>query len=107
MYGLQVLGVMHVKISKTQNRICMGLAVAGLAVLIAIFFYQVAYGTNESDYRYGYKYGLLGYHQRSISHICAIEENTYTPECENGLNLGSTFIPHIDNETACQHFQYH
>jgi hypothetical protein len=33
------------KISKTQNRIFLGLAIAAL---VAIFFYQVAYGMSET-----------------------------------------------------------
>jgi len=40
------------KVSKKTNRICLGLAIAAL---VAIFCYQVAYGTNEISYRFGYK----------------------------------------------------
>jgi hypothetical protein len=36
---------------KTERIAIIGLA----AFLVGYFAYQVAYGTNESDYRYGYK----------------------------------------------------
>jgi CDP-diglyceride synthetase len=42
------------KLNKTQNRICLGLAIGAL---VAIFFYQVAHATSESSYRFGFKYG--------------------------------------------------
>jgi hypothetical protein len=48
------------KVSKRTNRICLGLAIAAL---VAIFCYQVAYATNESDYRHGFKAGLWAYYE--------------------------------------------
>jgi hypothetical protein len=70
--------------------------------------YQVAYGTNESDYKYGYKDGLGEYHHCYINHICAVSEDIYTAACETGgLNLGPTPVYHVDNETACQHGYNH
>jgi hypothetical protein len=90
------------KVSKRTNRICLGLAIA---TLVAIFCYQVAYSTNESDYKHGYKFGLYGYKQCHINHICAIEENTFTSECGNAI--GPDRGPYIYNETACQHGYHH
>jgi hypothetical protein len=59
------------KVSKRTNRICLGLAVAAL---VAIFCYQVGYGTNESSYQWGYKSGREGY-----------ECSDYDADCNNGL----------------------
>jgi hypothetical protein len=42
------------KVSKKQNRILLGLAIAAL---VGIFFYQVAYGSNESSYKWGFIQG--------------------------------------------------
>lgn len=78
-----------------------------MAVLISIFVYQVAYGTNESDYKYGLKFGRGMYQQCSNTHTCIFSGNYYTPECGNHLSFGSTPRPHIDNETACQHGYQH
>ena len=59
------------KISKRTNRILLGLAVVAL---VAIFFYQIAYGTYESSYQWGYKSGREGY-----------ECSNYDADCDNGL----------------------
>lgn len=75
-----------------------------IAILAMI---PLAYATNESDYKYWYKNGLGEYQQCRSQNICAITENTFTVACENSLNLGLTYIPHIDNETACQHGYHH
>src|SRR5215469_3151988 len=89
---------------KTERIAIIGLA----AFLVGYFAYQAAYGTNESDYKYGYKDGLGEYHHCYINHICAVSEDIYTAACEpGGLNLGSTPVYHVDNETACQHGYNH
>ena len=74
---------------KTERIAIIGLA----AFLVGYFAYQVAYGTNESDYRYGYKDGLWEYHDCRIQPSCnvGVEENTYDTFCvPGGLDLGST-----------------
>jgi hypothetical protein len=74
-----------------------------------MFCYQVAYGTNESDYKYGYKDGLWEYHQCYIHNSCAVSEPVYDSFCEHytGPNFGSTTIYNVNNETACQHGYNH
>jgi hypothetical protein len=70
---------------------------------------QLAYATNESDYKYGYKDGLWDYHQCRIQLRCDVgtEENTYG-DCTTGvLDLSSTPSYHVGNETACNHGYHH
>jgi hypothetical protein len=77
-----------------------------IAALVAIFFYQVTYGTNESSYQWGYKSGKEGY-----------ECSNYDADCNNGLgacDIGAKLsygivtppgVPHLEgsvtNKTAC------
>jgi len=91
------------KVSKRTNRICLGLAIAGL---VGIFMYQVCYATNESSYQWGYKSGREGY-----------ECSNYDADCDNGLgacDIGAKLsygivtppgVPHLEgsvtNKTAC------
>ena len=65
-----------------------------IAFLVGYGWYQVAYGTNESDYKYGYKDGLGEYHRCYINHICAVSEDIYTPACENGLGDRPSVVIH-------------
>ena len=79
------------------------------AFLVGYFAYQVAYGTNESDYKYGYKAGKGEYQQCSNTHTCTVSENLLGVECEHhtGPNFGSVLTYNVDNETACNHGYFH
>jgi len=59
-----------------------------LGILIGYGWYQVAYGTNESDYKYGYKDGLSEYHYCSVNHNCTVSENVYTSVCDSRFKTG-------------------
>ena len=87
---------------RTERIITIGLAVG----LVAYFCYQVAYGTNEGSYQWGYKSGSEGY-----------ECSNYDADCDNGLgtcDIGAKLsygivtppgVPHLEgivtNKTAC------
>jgi hypothetical protein len=74
------------------------------AFLIGMFLYQVAYGTNESSYQYGYKAGREGY-----------QCSNYDADCSNGLEscvvhiyYGTGYVKDansssygVTNQTAC------
>ena len=73
------------------------------AFLVGYFAYQVAYGTNESSYQYGYKIGRQGY-----------DCSNFDADCDNGLSsctIGPQYlvIPYklgsekyyVTNQTAC------
>ena len=80
------------------------LTVILVGILVAYGWYQVAYGTNESDYKYGYKDGLGEYHHCFVNHICAVSEDINTSACDSGgVYLGFTPIYRVGNETACNH----
>ncbi|MFZ0514846.1 MAG: hypothetical protein WAM14_24805 [Candidatus Nitrosopolaris sp.] len=67
------------------------IATIGLAAfLVGMFCYQVAYGTNESSYRLGLKYGYDKYQKCDTT-------------CMNLDALGSECYtsPYVDNMTAC------
>jgi len=91
------------KLSKRTERI---ITAGMVAALVAYFCYQVAYGTNESSYQWGYKSGREGY-----------ECSNYDADCDNGLgtcDIGAKLsygivtppgVPHLEgsvtNKTAC------
>ena len=82
------------------------ITVGGIAVLVAIFCYQVAYGTNESSYQWGYKSGREGYECRNYDADC----NNGLGTCDIGAKLSYGIVtppgvPHLEgsvtNRTAC------
>jgi hypothetical protein len=91
------------KLNKRTERI---ITAEMVAALVAYFCYQVAYGTNESSYQWGYKSGREGY-----------ECSNYDADCDNGLgtcDIGAKLsygivtppgVPHLEgsvtNRTAC------
>jgi hypothetical protein len=73
---------------------------AGIAILVGIFCYQVAYGTNESAYRFGYHYGKDQWQCWKESEIngqsCFMGNTTCTSTITNAAKV-------VTNQTACIH----
>jgi hypothetical protein len=81
------------KVSKRTNRLCMGLAVAAL---VAIFFYQVAYATNESSYKYGWSYA--DFRHRSA---CDDTDGDCDPSAVSNCSTPYANSTIVTNQTAC------
>jgi len=104
------------KVSKRTNRICLGLAIAAL---VAIFFYQVAYATNESSYQVGFRAAYSGYNCYATDPECDPPTTNATDECSLPLpsnydhtlwGLAPNFPKNapllkdvLTNSTACEH----
>jgi hypothetical protein len=92
---------------------------AGIAILVAIFCYQVCYGSNESDYKYGFKEGNGAYKQCNSAHTCTVEQNFYGPcslyyppphwykSAIGWIQIGPSQIHFVDNVTACNDGYFH
>jgi len=96
------------KFKMTKKEKVLTLVLVG--ILVASGAYQVAYGTNESDYKYGYKDGVYEYHDCRIQPKCnvGVEENTYSASCDSGgIYIGFTPTYRVVNETACNHGYHH
>jgi len=85
------------KIDKKQNRILLGLTIAAL---IEIFFYQVAYATNESSYKLGFNNAMVEYHCYAHTSMkpgedCGYIELAPSDACYTQNN------PQMTNKTVC------
>jgi hypothetical protein len=77
-------------------------------LIIPILLVPLAYATNESDYKHGYKAGLWEYHRCYIGHFCAVSENVFSSDCSTApTNLVMLYKPvgppmhYVQNVTAC------
>jgi hypothetical protein len=72
------------------------------AALVAVFFYQVAYGTNESSYKYGYSNGIGNYETctggGSGSEDCSL---AMLPMLTCGSHYYNLHVTNLTNSTAC------
>jgi len=99
------------KFKMTKKEKVLSLVMVG--ILIGYGAYQVAYGTNESDYRIGYKDGLASYQYCSANHNCNVSENLHDSSCVPNKNLKLTHYAielglfNVDNKTACNHGYFH
>jgi hypothetical protein len=66
---------------------------AGIATLVAIFMYQVAYATNESSYKHGFNIAYNGYR-------CTVTDDC-SPPANSALDSTCTNTQHVTNTTAC------
>jgi hypothetical protein len=99
------------KLKMTKKEKILTLVLVG--ILIGYGWYQVAYGSNESDYRIGYKDGLASYQYCSANHNCNVSENLHDSSCVPTKNLKLTHYAielglfNMGNETACNHGYFH
>jgi hypothetical protein len=91
------------------------LIIAGLAtLLVGYFVYQVAYGTNESSYKWGYRQGKLEYSNcTSIDNGCGTADTSCFSPIHIATGVGTTHYrdtPHYEimtNKTACMNGYIH
>jgi hypothetical protein len=61
---------------------------AGITILVGIFCYPVAYGTNELSYRWGYSAGRSGYDCGKGYNLLGRTEKQGQAEAENNRQIG-------------------
>src|SRR5215469_8014768 len=81
------------------------LTIVLLGIIVGYGAFQIAYGTNESDYKYGHELGKADYQQCSNTNTCTVSENLLTYQCAHHNAFVLRYNP--DNETACNHGHFH